>query len=50
VVDVKGFNDSLPPCEAIALRDHLHSIGWDGDVCVEGNLADSCGDDTSGCD
>jgi hypothetical protein len=42
-------NESLPTCEAIALRDQLYAAGWDGPVCIEDNLNDACEDDTSGC-
>ena len=38
-------NHSLPTCEATDLRNRLFSEGWEGVVCIEGNMPDECGDD-----
>ncbi len=38
-------NHSLPTCEATDLRDRLFSEGWEGVVCIKGNMPDECGDD-----
>ena len=38
-------NHLLPNCEGTDLRDRLCSEGWEGVVCIEGNMSDECGDD-----
>ncbi len=40
-------NSTLPTCAAIDLRDQVPNTG---SVCIRGNLADNCDDDTSGCE
>jgi hypothetical protein len=40
-------NASLPTCEATTVRDQLTSFA--GDVCIQGNLTDTCADVTNGC-
>jgi hypothetical protein len=42
-----SVNAALPTCEAVDLLDQL--IGFDGSVCIQNNLADTCADDPSGC-
>jgi len=42
-------NSNLPTCQAIELRDQLIDAGWTGTVCIQGNQADTCPDDISGC-
>jgi hypothetical protein len=42
-------NTDLPTCAATDFRDALQADGWDGEVCIHSNLADTCEDDVSGC-
>ena len=43
-----GNNPVLPTCEATGLLERL--VSFDGAVCVDVNLADSCPSDRSGCE
>jgi hypothetical protein len=41
------YNSVLPTCEATDLLGRL--IGFDGFICIVGNLADTCPEDRTGC-